>query len=105
MKVVYVSYDGKHFASEEECRYHEENNPTFKMYDEDGMVTDNPIEAEVVHLFDDVESGRDCANLYEEYGCDCEGIDEYSCAGWYFWDAGWNRIPGDIISVLKKVLQ
>lgn len=105
MKVVYVSYDGKHFTSEEECRYHEKNSPSFKMYDEDGMVTDNPINAEVVHLFDDVESGRNCADLYEEYGCDCKGIDEYSYAGWYFWDAGWNHIPSDIISILKKVLQ
>lgn len=106
MKIIYVSFDGKSFNSEEECRFHEENNPSFKMYDEAGLVTDDPQEAKVVRLYNDEESGRACAELHEEYDCSCDGIDCYSCAGWYFWgDDGWTYIPDDVVPVLAKVLQ
>jgi hypothetical protein len=106
MKVVYMSFDGKCFSSEEECRFHEENNPSFKMYDEAGKVTDDPNMSKVVHLFNDEESGRACADLHEEYDCSCDGIDAYSGAGWYFWgDDGWTYIPDDVVSVLKEVLR
>lgn len=106
MKIIYASFDGECFSSEEECRFHEENNPSFKMYDENGMITDDPNMAKAVHLLNDEESGRACANLHEEYVCSCDGIDAYSDAGWYFWgDDGWTYIPDDVVSVLGKVLR
>lgn len=106
MKIIYVSFDGKHFTSEEACRFHEKTNPSFKMYGKDDMVTDDPYKAKVVHLFNDEESGRACADLHDEYECSCDGIDYHSCAGWYFWgDDGWTYIPDDVVSVLEKALQ
>ena len=107
MEIKYMSFDGKYFDKPEDCLAHEKSNPLFKMWGKNG-VTANPEEAFVVHLVKDIESATSFVALCEREDTCHDGIDNYSDAGFYFWnDYGecWDSLSEEIINTLRSMFE
>lgn len=95
MRVVYVAIDGKEFDTEAACLQHEKEDPLFKVYDQEGRLTEVGPDAFLLHIINDDKGGVAFQRLCEKRGEEASSIDFYSRAGsidfysragWYWWD-------------------
>ena len=99
MEIIYRSFDGLDFSDEETCRAHEQNNPYFVMFDDEG-ITNGADMAYVVDIRDD--RGSDLfVKRCELEGTTSNGISEGDVAGVYIW----NDFSEEYIRISDRVLQ
>ena len=99
MEIIYRSFDGLDFSDEETCRAHEQNNPYFVMFDDEGATND----ADMAYVVD-IRDGRG-AELFvkrcEQKDTTSNGISEDGVAGVYVW----NDFSEEYIRISDRVLQ
>ena len=84
MEIIYRSFDGLDFSDEETCRTHEQNNPCFVMFDNEG-ITNYADRAYVVDIRDD-RGAELFTKKCEQEDTTSNGISEDDVAGVYIWD-------------------
>lgn len=99
MEIIYRSFDGIGFSSEEACRSHEQNNPFFIMFNDEGVTNDADM-AYVVDIRDD-RGAEFFVKLCEQECTTSEGISEDDIAGVYIW----NDLSCEYIKITDRVLQ
>lgn len=99
MEIIYRSFDGLDFSDEETCRTHEQNNPYFIMFNDEGVTNDAEM-AYVVDIRDDCGT-EFFVKLCEQEYTTSEGISEGDVAGVYIW----NDFSEEYIRISDKVLQ
>lgn len=82
MEIIYRSFDGREFDTEEECLSHEKENPLFRMWDASGETT-NIKKGDVVELNSNTAVER-FIEICQELDVECHGIDG---VGLYAWDS------------------
>ena len=99
MEIIYRSFDGLDFLDEETCRTHEQNNPCFVMFDDEGVTNDADM-AYVVDIRDD--RGLDLfVKRCEQEDTTSNGISEDDVAGIYIW----NDFSEEYLRITDRVLQ
>ena len=86
MRVDFVAFDGKRFATEAECLRHEQESPLFRAYDREGYPTEVGHGVHLLHIIEEGEGGEAFRRLCDEQDADNGCIDGCSSAGWYWWD-------------------
>lgn len=82
MEIIYRSFDGRDFYTEEDCLVHEQKNPLFRMWDSSGE-TKNIEKGDVVELNSNAAVEK-FIEICQNSDIDCSGIDG---VGLYAWDA------------------
>ena len=99
MEIIYRSFDGFEFSDEETCRTHEQNNPCFVMFDDEGVTNDTDM-AYVVDIRDD--RGAEFFVKMCEHECTIsDGISEDDDTGLYIWD----DFSDEYIKITDRILQ
>lgn len=99
MEIIYRSFDGLDFSDEETCRIHEQNDPYFIMFNDEGVTNDAEM-AYVVDIRDD-RGAEFFVKLCEQECTTSEGISEDDIAGVYIW----NDLSCEYIKITDRVLQ
>ena len=92
MKIIYRSYDGEEFDTEEECIEYEDNYSPIRMWSKIGRTT--KIEDCSVVVIETNESVQKFCDISRVEGLTYEGIDE---PGLYFWnseDLRYDKVSG-----------
>lgn len=104
MRVIYKSFDGLEFDTAAECQHHENTNPLFKMYSENGLV-ERPQDALVVALLDHDKGADSFIRLCKHEDCISEGIDTWCHEGIFVWDGEqWARLDNNTIKALRNAI-
>lgn len=82
MKILYQSFDGFLFDSEDKCLRHEKNNPQFIMYDANGITYD-PEGATIIDIKSEAGVEK-IIELFQEQDVPCAGIGTFG-KGLYLW--------------------
>lgn len=104
MEIIYRSFDGLEFSDEETCRTHEQNNPCFVMFDDEG-ATNNTEMAYVVDIQNDCGAEL-FVKMCELEDTTSDGIFKGNAAGVYIWDdfsGGYTRISDRVFQAIKTV--
>ena len=106
MEIIYRSFDGLDFSDEETCRTHEQNNPCFVMFDNEG-ITNYAEGAYVVDIRDD--RGSDLfVKRCEQEDTTSYGIPEDGAAGVYIWNdfsETYTRISDRVLQAIKQYIE
>ena len=106
MEIIYRSFDGLEFSDEETCRFHEENEPYFVMFDSEG-VTKNVKKAFVVDIRHDY--GADFfVKMCEQEGTTYNGIFENDIAGVFIWSDfsdEYIRISDELLKAIEQYIK
>lgn len=106
MEIIYRSFDGLEFSDEETCRAHEQSNPYFVMFDDEGVTNDADM-AYVVDIRDDRGSDLFVKRCKQE-GTASDGISEDDVAGVYIWDdfsEEYIRISDRVLWAIKQCIK
>lgn len=99
MEIIYRSFDGLDFSDEETCRTHEQNNPYFVMFDDEGITNDTEM-AYVVDIRDN-RGAKFFVKMCEWKDTISNGISEDDVAGVYIW----NDFSEEYIRISDRVFQ
>lgn len=99
MEIIYRSFDGLEFSDEKTCRTHEQNNPYFVMFDDEGVTNDADM-AYVVDIRDDRGAEFFVKRCEQEFTTH-DGISEDDDTGLYIW----NDLSCEYIKITDRVLQ
>lgn len=106
MEIIYRSFDGLDFSDKETCRTHEQINPYFVMFDDEGATNDADM-AYVVDIRDD-RGAELFVKRCEQEDTTSNGISEDDVAGVYIWDdfsEEYIRISYRVFQAIKQCIE